>query len=183
MNKKEIPARHLSEMIQCRTVSRPDDSHISDILIFHALLAKLYPLVHKKLDRKIIAGGSLLYLWSGISRNPSDSIVLMGHMDTVGANDSDWKHKPFSGELQKGQHGLSDGRVWGRGTLDCKANVCAILEAVESLLTEGFIPQVDVYLSFGHNEEVYGTGAAETVKYLMESRPLRIAVPEGRTPK
>ena len=168
MNKKEIPARHLSEMIQCRTVSRTDDSHISDILVFHALLSKLYPQVHKKLDKKIIAGGSLLYLWKGKSRNPSDSIVLIGHMDTVGANESDWKHKPFSGELQKGQHGLSDGRIWGRGTLDCKANVCAILEAVESLLAEEFIPQVDVYLSFGHNEEVYGTGAVEIVKYLEE---------------
>jgi len=166
MNKKELPARHLSEMIQCRTVSRSDDSHIPEILIFHSLLEKLYPQVHKKLEKKIIAGASLLYFWKGKSPNPSDSIVLMGHMDTVGEGNSDWTHKPFSGELQKGQHGLLDGRVWGRGALDCKANVCAVLEAAEGLLAEDFVPQVDVYLSFGHNEEVYGNGAVEIVKYL-----------------
>jgi len=166
MNKKEIYARHLSEMIQCRTISSPDDSHISSILVFHTLLAKLYPLVHKNLDRKVIAGASLLYHWKGKSSNSSDSIVLMGHMDTVGANDSDWTHKPYSGEIEKGARGLAGARVWGRGTLDCKANVCAILEAVERLLSEEFIPQIDVFLSFGHNEEVYGSGAVEIVQYL-----------------
>ena len=168
MNKKEIYARHLSEMIQCRTVSRPDDSHIPDILVFHALLEKLYPLVHKKLEKKVIAGASLLFYWKGKSSNSSDSIILMGHMDTVGVNDSDWTHKPYSGEIEKGTRGLVGARVWGRGTLDCKANVCAIMEAAEALLAEGFVPSSDVYLSFGHNEEVYGSGAVEIVNYLRE---------------
>lgn len=168
MNKKEIYARHLSEMIQCRTISRPDDSHIPDILIFHSLLEKLYPLVHKKLEKKVIAGASLLFYWKGKSPESSGSIVLMGHMDTVGANDSDWTHKPYSGEIEKGTGGRAGARVWGRGTLDCKANVCAVLEAAEALLTEGFVPDNDIYLSFGHNEEVYGNGAPEIVDYLRQ---------------
>jgi len=166
MKAKEIYARHLSEMIQCRTVSSSDDSHIPGILIFHDLLVKLYPLTHKNLSRKVIGGASLLYCWKGTSGKPSDSIVLMGHMDTVGVNASDWTHKPFSGEIEKGPRGLSGGRIWGRGTIDCKANVCAILEAVERLLSEGFVPKTDLYLSFGHNEEVYGGGAPLIVKHL-----------------
>lgn len=169
MKKKEIYARHLSEMIQCRTVSREDDSHTADVLRFHALLEKLYPLVHRKLEKRVIAGASLLFYWKGQSQNSGDSIVLMGHLDTVGANESDWTHKPFSGAIEKGERGLAGGRVWGRGTLDCKGSVCAILEAVESLLEDAFVPQTDVYLSFGHNEEVYGSGAVEIVDYFQKN--------------
>ena len=51
---------------------------------------------------------------------------------------------------------VADGFVWGRGALDDKISVVAIMEAVEALLGEGFTPARTVYLAFGHDEEVGG---------------------------
>ena len=79
----------------------------------------------------------------------------MAHMDVVpveAGTESKWAHRPFSGDV-------SDGFVWGRGTLDDKLNVIGQLEAIEGLITAGFAPRRTVILSFGHNEEVLGSGA------------------------
>src|SRR3970040_2244536 len=85
-------------------------------------------------------------------------ILLMGHLDVVPVEpgtESRWKHPPFAGTV-------ADGFVWGRGTLDDKASVTAILEAVEWLIGQGFEPQRTVYLAFGHDEELGGySGAAQ----------------------
>ena len=54
----------------------------------------------------------------------------------------------------------------GRGAIDDKGALVAILEAVESLVAEGFSPARDVYLSFGNDEEVFGVGARLAVETL-----------------
>ncbi len=60
--------------------------------------------------------------------------VLMAHYDVVPAGDGDaWTHPPFSGH-NDGTH------LWGRGTLDDKGQLVAILEAAEALLAAGFAP-------------------------------------------
>lgn len=51
--------------------------------------------------------------------------------------------------------------MFGRGALDDKGPLLVILEAVENLLSSGFTPARDVYLSFGGNEETYGAAAVE----------------------
>ena len=56
---------------------------------------------------------------------------------------------PLAGEI-------IDGFVWGRGSTDCKSTLCLTLEAVEYLLKKGFVPDRDIYLEFGHDEEVGG---------------------------
>ena len=57
-----------------------------------------------------------------------------------------------------------DDAVWGRGTLDDKASLMGIMEALEYLLprqpTRGF------YLAFSHDQEVNGDGAIEMVRIL-----------------
>ncbi|MEI2421458.1 M20/M25/M40 family metallo-hydrolase, partial [Arthrospira platensis SPKY2] len=55
-------------------------------------------------------------------------------------------HDPFSGDIE-GDY------LYGRGTLDMKGHVIALLEALESLLAEGAAFERDLYLMFGHNEE------------------------------
>ena len=42
-----------------------------------------------------------------------------------------WTHPPFAGHVE-------DGYIWGRGALDDKNRVLAILEAIDMLLKEGF---------------------------------------------
>jgi carboxypeptidase PM20D1 len=87
-------------------------------------------------------------------------VVLMAHLDVVPVDESaPWQHPPFGAEIH-------DGAVWGRGTLDDKGCLVAICEAVERLLAQGFTPAQDVWLSFGCDEEIAGTSAAEAVSEL-----------------
>ena len=78
--------------------------------------------------------------------------------------ENDWVNPPFSG--------FDDGEfIWGRGALDMKNHLICVMEAVESLMAEGFQPDRDVYLCFGHNEETVSTvytGAGTIVKTLKE---------------
>ena len=125
---------------------------------FHDFLARSFPLVHTSLRRETISALSLLYTWPGAD-STLPPVVLMGHMDVVPvpeANLAEWTHGPFSGDL-------ADGFVWGRGTLDDKTTILAILEAIEGLLSEGYRPARTVYLSFGHDEEVGGRYGARAI--------------------
>lgn len=72
--------------------------------------------------------------------------------------------------------GSGDQRLlWGRGTLDDKGALVAILEAVETLVAEGFAPAADVYLSFGHDEETVGSGA-QAIAAALRGRGVRPAL-------
>ena len=46
--------------------------------------------------------------------------------------------------------------IWGRGAMDVKFSVTALLEAATSMMQEGLTPRRTVFLAFGHDEEVGG---------------------------
>src|SRR5690606_33226667 len=173
----EPALERLRELIRIPTISRPDPAEmdLSQFDLFIDAVERLYPLVHKNLERERVAGHSLLYRWRGASSD--EASVLMAHYDVVAATDEGWEHPPFGAVVT----GEGDERVlWGRGTLDDKGALVATLESVESLLGEGFTPAHDVYLSFGHNEETAGDGAVEAVE-LLRSRGVapRFVLDEG----
>ncbi len=56
---------------------------------------------------------------------PGRRIILNGHMDTVGAADMDFD--PFAAEIK-------NGKIWGRGTSDCKGGLAVALTAIKALL-------------------------------------------------
>ncbi|WP_203138192.1 M20/M25/M40 family metallo-hydrolase [Microbacterium sp. JZ31] len=127
---------------------------------FVALLAELYPQVHAAFELERITDLGLLYRWRGTSEDAP--VVLMAHYDVVPADALDgWTHRPFDGVID-------DGWVHGRGALDDKGPLLVILEAVEDLLTAGFTPARDVYLSFGGNEETFGEAAKAIAQTLRE---------------
>jgi carboxypeptidase PM20D1 len=142
---------------------------------FRELLAELYPLTHSRLELELIGGGALLFRWRGRADGPPT--LLMAHYDVVPAADEGWQHPPFAAEIT-GEG--TDARLWGRGAIDDKGALAAILEAVEARLASGFAPENDVYLSFGHDEETKGTGAA-AVAALFEKRGVhpRLVLDEG----
>ncbi len=145
---------------------------------FADTLQRLYPLVHAALEREQHgeSGHALLYRWRGRDAD-AEPAVLLAHYDVVPATPDGWEHPPFGAELT----GRGDERLlWSRGTLDDKGAVAAILEAVEALLADGFTPEHDVYLSFGHDEETVGSGAQAIVASLRDRcvRPA-IVVDEG----
>lgn len=127
---------------------------------FVATLPQLYPALHSALEQER-HGHSLLYRWRG--RSDEAPTILMAHYDVVPATAEGWTHPPFAAELTgSGEQQL----LWGRGAIDDKGALVAILEAVEALVQEGFQPANDVYLSFGHDEETVGSGARAIVSVL-----------------
>jgi carboxypeptidase PM20D1 len=172
-------AEHLAEAIRFPTVSHSDPERFDakGFQGLHEWLALTYPAVHATLGQEVVGGASLLYTWSG--RDPSRApLVLMGHLDVVPVDpgsEGEWTYGPFEGVV-------ADGFVWGRGALDNKVNVVAILEAVEALLGEGFTPERTVYLAFGHDEEVGGRDGARRIAESLEARGMRraaLVVDEG----
>ena len=151
-------AKSLSEIIKVPTVSRYGNKDMTNIYRLHNKLEQLYPNIHSKLE-KIDIDGALLFKWKG--ENADDKpILLMSHMDVVEATGG-WKYEPFSGTI-------ADGKIWGRGAVDTKGSLCAILEAVEHLIEDGVTPHCDVYIASSNNEEITGDGAIKTVEYLYE---------------
>ncbi|WP_436836538.1 M20/M25/M40 family metallo-hydrolase [Microbacterium oxydans] len=150
----------LSRMIRLPTVSAEFDQRGAEPFeAFVALLAELYPLAHANLDLERHTDLGLLFHWKG--RAQADGpLVLMAHFDVVPVDESDaWTHPPFDGVI-------ADGVVYGRGALDDKGPLIVVMEAVENLLADGFVPARDVYLSFGGNEETYGRAAQEIAAVL-----------------
>ena len=153
---------HLSEAVQLQTLN--DDSGNFDAAAFeglHALLERSYPKLHATLEREVVADYSLLYRWRG--RDPeAKPILLLAHMDVVPiATPDKWTHEPFAGEID-------EAAVWGRGSMDNKGGLIAIMEAVEAMLAAGIEPERDIYLCFGHDEEGEGLGAQAIAALLAE---------------
>lgn len=166
----------LAAALRIPTVSSDAGPPPADTLAaFHRFLATSYPRVHARLSRETIAGGSLLFTWPG--RDPAaPALLLAAHQDVVpveAGTAGDWTHPPFAGTVARGH-------VWGRGAIDDKGSLIAILEAVERLLARGVMPRQTVYLAFGHDEEVGGRGAAAMAAAL-RARGARIglALDEG----
>ena len=164
----------LQALVRIPTVSQRDPSLV-DVAAFDAFVTELaaqFPVLHERLDLTRVDTHGLLFHWPGTSAERP--VVLMAHLDVVPVDDgAPWQHPPFGAEIH-------DGAVWGRGTLDDKGALVAVCEAVETLLTDGFTPAQDVWLSFGCNEEVSGTAAVLAVEEL-ERRGVRpwFVVDEG----
>ena len=158
-------AEHLSAAIQVETISYedPGQNRTENFDKLHGLLERTYPRLHATLTREVLESHSLLYTWQG--SNPAlNPVVFMAHQDVVPADEhtlEKWTHPPFSGRI-------ADGFIWGRGSLDIKNQLIAVMEAVEHLLEQGFQPERTVLLSFSHDEEVLGHGAPAIVRHLKE---------------
>lgn len=81
------------------------------------------------------------------------SLILNGHIDTVPVGDlSKWHHDPFGAEI-------ADGKLYGRGAVDMKGGVAAMVSAVEALTALKVPLSGDIMLQTVVNEEHAGGGA------------------------
>lgn len=163
----------LQRLVRCATVSNYDPAK-EDEGAFHAFLAllpDLFPEVHRVCSFEVTGRRGLLYGWKG--KSDANPIVLMAHYDVVPVHEELWEKPPFAGIIENGE-------LWGRGTLDTKATVNGILQAAETLIKQDFIPENDIWLAFGGDEEVAGQDAPATVD-LLEKRGIRpaLVVDEG----
>lgn len=153
---------NLRELVRCKTVSYKDSS-LEDDAEFEKLiekLPKLYPKVFEKCSLLKLPDRALLFKWEG--KNHNAPTVLMAHYDVVPVNEEMWEKPPFEAILEEGV-------VWGRGTLDTKVTVNGVLYSAETLISEGFIPENDIYFAFSGGEEINGKGASNIVDYFEEN--------------
>jgi carboxypeptidase PM20D1 len=164
----DAAAARLSQLIRFPTVSFQDSGR-TDFAAFAALreyLRQTYPEVHRALAREDI-NGSLLYRWPGTDTSLAP-VLLMAHLDVVpGEEGGTWARLPFSGDI-------AEGFVWGRGALDVKSSLGAMLEAAELLAKQGFTPRRTVYFAFGHDEEIGGKAGNGAIAAKLKAQGVKL---------
>ena len=163
----------LQQLVRCKTVSyydpsKEDDEEFEKLI---GLLPQLYPEVFRVCSFDRLPDRALLFKWEGTSHDhPS---VMMAHYDVVPVNEDQWEKDPFCGEIDNGV-------LWGRGTLDTKVTMNAVLTAADTLISKGFVPENDIYFAFSGGEEINGKGASNIVDWFEERKiDLGLVVDEG----
>ncbi len=151
----------LVDMIKCKTVSYRDEALVDrgEFAKFEELLKERFPLVHSSCELKKIGKTGLLYYLKG--KRQEKPSVCMAHYDVVPVNEETWTKPAFEGLIE-------NGCIWGRGTLDTKGTLCGVMEALEMLLANDYVPENDLYLSFSGEEEIDGESCSDIVKYLKD---------------
>jgi acetylornithine deacetylase len=86
-----------------------------------------------------------------LRRGAPGRIALNGHVDVVGPGSAPWRHGPWSGARE-------DGRLYGRGAVDMKGAVVAMLHALAAAGPEG--PEVVLQCVSSEEDGGLGTFAA-----------------------
>lgn len=165
-------AEHLSEIVRIQSISRidPAPEDLKPFLEVHEWIAKAYQQLNAALKKDVINSYSLLYEWKGTDSGLTP-VLFNAHMDVVPADKDtldQWKVDPFSGMIK-------DGAVWGRGTLDMKNHLVALLESVEGLAAEGYTPRRTIYLAFGHDEEIMGFHGSKHIVDHLKAKGVQLA--------
>ena len=175
----DAAAGRLSQALQIRTITvapgDPRPGNEGPWLELHDWLETNYPAAHSAMRREKVADYTLLYTWPGRDETLKP-LLLMAHQDVVPVNigtEGDWTGAPFAGEI-------IDGYVYGRGAIDDKGSMVALMEAADALARDGFQPRRTIHFLFGHDEEVSGRGAAAGIE-LLKSRGVEpvMALDEG----
>lgn len=166
----ENAVENLSQAIQFKTISYADYDRV-DYKIYDEFLDFLknsYPNVHRVCKQEMINEYCPVYILESKTKGKKP-ILLLGHYDVVPVgktNEAHWEEEPFSGAVK-------DGFIWGRGTLDDKNQVIAVMEAIEHMILEGIKFDRDIYMVFGFDEEVGGKRGAEKSAEVFKERNIQ----------
>ncbi|KAI6051314.1 N-fatty-acyl-amino acid synthase/hydrolase PM20D1 isoform X2 [Marmota monax] len=160
----------LKGAIQIPTVSfSHEESNFTALAEFGEYIHKVFPAVFNTSFIRHEVVGNYSHLFTIQGSEPSlQPYMLMAHFDVVPAHEEGWEVPPFSG-LER------DGFIHGRGTLDNKNSVMAILQALELLLTRNYKPRRSFFITLGHDEEVSGTNGAQKMSALLQARGVQLA--------
>lgn len=165
----DAAAARLGEAIRFPTVSlvgEADDR--APFQNLHAWMQTTYPAFHAATKREQFGEFSLMYTWAG-SDPAQPPIVLTAHMDVVPVPEDTlegWGGNPFSGAI-------ADGYIAGRGAIDDKGSLVALLEAAEFLAAQGRQPVRTIIFAFGHDEEIGGDNGAVLMAQALAQRGVR----------
>ena len=99
---------------------------------------------------------ALIACWPG-SDPDLKPLVLLAHMDVVQADPADWTRDPFTAVVE-------DGYVYGRGSLDNKADLSVVVATLIQLRQSGWTPRRSIVLALSGDEET----AMATSRWLAE---------------
>ncbi|MEP0707732.1 MAG: M20 family peptidase [Parvibaculum sp.] len=173
----EGAAQHLAEAVRFRTISHQAGADEAEVVRsaeafegFRNWMDATYPAFTAATKREIVGGATLFYTWEGTDTS-LDPVLLMSHIDVVpiapGTEDK-WEHPPFAGTI-------ADGYVWGRGTIDNKGSLIAMVEAAERLAAQGFQPTRTILFAFGHDEEIGGGEGNKALAGMLQERGVNLA--------
>ncbi|XP_042207550.1 N-fatty-acyl-amino acid synthase/hydrolase PM20D1-like [Homarus americanus] len=144
------------------------DTH--QLLRFHEFLRESFPHVFNcsYIETEVINTYSLLFTVTG-STPELQPYLLMGHMDVVPADPTQWTHDPWAGLILPDTVTGED-YIWGRGAIDNKIGVMGIIMALNYLAKTDFQPTRSFYVAFGHDEEVRGADGAGHISQVLQER-------------
>jgi acetylornithine deacetylase/succinyl-diaminopimelate desuccinylase-like protein len=138
----------LSQLIQINTTNPPGNETAAAKFIAQNLQADE---INSEIIESAPNRGSIITKLKGSGQKPN--LLLLGHIDVVAANPSEWSVPPFDGKVK-------DGYVWGRGAYDMKGMVACELMTLK-LLKRNKVPlKGDVLLAATADEESGGEAGA-----------------------
>ena len=159
----------VGEAIRFKTLSfddgRRDEAAFAG---FRAMLAVRFPRVHQQLELQLLNEHTLLFHWAG--RAKDQPVLWSAHYDVVPVipgTEKQWTQPPFAGVV-------ADGFIWGRGALDDKSAVIAMLAAVEAELAANRELAQDLYLAFTHDEEIGSKQGAQAVARYLQQQGVKV---------
>ena len=166
--------QRLSRALQLRTVApnadtaEPNPNDTSELEAFQAFVRTAFPTLWTRAAVHQPNAFRLVFTLAG--RNGSlDPVILLAHYDVVDAPDADrWTYPPFAGTVA-GDH------VWGRGAIDDKGPLMALLEALEALVLGGWWPERTLIVALGGDEEIGGAHGARATAAALIAQGVRAA--------
>ena len=146
----------LSRLVARASVDPPDGACVEPPFgegAMAALLTEILSAWGARTETVEFAPGRFNFLARFDGADPDRTLMLEAHADTV----------PVEGmTIPPFEPVVRDGRLYGRGSCDCKAAMAAMLLAIRRVLDEGGPPATLWFVSTG-DEEVGGTGARHLV--------------------
>ncbi len=105
------------------------------------------------LQPEVFESGGYYTVFGKLGRGPP-CIAVLAHYDTVPADPSEWSYDPYTLTVV-------DGKAYGRGTLDDKSNVAALMLTLRELAREE--PSCGIVYAFTGDEETGGIHGAKVV--------------------
>lgn len=133
---------------------------------FHKYLKTTFPTVFETFQVDYVNTYGIVLYWAG-SDKLLKPVMLTAHQDVVPVQQdtlNGWSYPPFSGHYD-GEY------IFGRGSLDCKNVLIAIMEALELLVADkDFKPVRGIVAAFGFDEEASGRRGALNIGKWLESK-------------
>lgn len=85
------------------------------------------------------------------------ALLFACHLDVVGPGEADWEYPPFAGTE-------SEGKIYGRGSMDMKGGIAAVVTAIGHIVNSGTKLQGDIIFFGAAGEETDSCGTKRFVR-------------------